>query len=333
MTFWPTALGQGLISAYRWGAHAGLGGGEQKRPRAAPRMPAAPAMPSWLAVQTIPATSSPSPIPPPPPPTPRRMGLDNLWKPDLRGRIEAGIARVAAGQMSKDQVGAGTGWCQGGQRRAKPGGPDGAEPERGFGKAISPRSHLCCLFSIPAHQPPAPAAPPSDPAAGGGRVPCRLPSCAAAGKPYGGRGGALLPAPGRARRRLRPRARRRRPGRRRRAQRRRRRAGAGAGVGPGGWRRRRGRRRRRRRRRARRVPQVRRLPAAVAADGGGRGRRRRRRWAVGCVRGRAAVRLPPGAAPRRHVGGGRGGANVRRVPARPGGAGEAGPAAQPAAAR
>ncbi|KIY93196.1 DNA topoisomerase III [Monoraphidium neglectum] len=50
MTFWPTPLGEGLISAYR------------------------------------------------------RMGLDNLWKPDLRGRIEQGIARVAAGQMSKDQV-------------------------------------------------------------------------------------------------------------------------------------------------------------------------------------------------------------------------------------
>jgi hypothetical protein len=29
----------------------------------------------------------------------RRMGLDNLWKPDLRGRIEQGISRIAAGQV------------------------------------------------------------------------------------------------------------------------------------------------------------------------------------------------------------------------------------------
>eukprot|EP00775_Hariotina_reticulata_P013627 gene13627-13753_t len=34
----------------------------------------------------------------------RRMGLDNLWKPDLRGRIEEGISRIAAGQVSKDQI-------------------------------------------------------------------------------------------------------------------------------------------------------------------------------------------------------------------------------------
>jgi hypothetical protein len=34
----------------------------------------------------------------------RRMGLDNLWKPDLRGRIEQGISRIAAGQVTKDTV-------------------------------------------------------------------------------------------------------------------------------------------------------------------------------------------------------------------------------------
>jgi DNA topoisomerase-3 len=32
------------------------------------------------------------------------MGLDNLWKPDLRGRIEQGISRIAAGQVTKDTV-------------------------------------------------------------------------------------------------------------------------------------------------------------------------------------------------------------------------------------
>lgn len=43
------------------------------------------------------------------------MGLDNLWKPDLRGRIEQGIARIAAGQVAKEQAcreagGQGVGW-------------------------------------------------------------------------------------------------------------------------------------------------------------------------------------------------------------------------------
>ncbi|CAD7703588.1 unnamed protein product, partial [Ostreobium quekettii] len=33
-----------------------------------------------------------------------RMGLDNLWKPDLRGRIESGIGEVAAGRQSKQQI-------------------------------------------------------------------------------------------------------------------------------------------------------------------------------------------------------------------------------------
>jgi hypothetical protein len=32
------------------------------------------------------------------------MGLDNLWKPDLRGRIEQGISRIAAGLVSKQEV-------------------------------------------------------------------------------------------------------------------------------------------------------------------------------------------------------------------------------------
>jgi hypothetical protein len=32
------------------------------------------------------------------------MGLDNLWKPDLRGRIEQGISRIAAGLVTKDTV-------------------------------------------------------------------------------------------------------------------------------------------------------------------------------------------------------------------------------------
>lgn len=50
LTFWPTSLGESLISAYR------------------------------------------------------RMGLDNLWKPDLRGRIEQGISRIAAGLVTKDTV-------------------------------------------------------------------------------------------------------------------------------------------------------------------------------------------------------------------------------------
>lgn len=50
LTFWPTPLGESLISAYR------------------------------------------------------RMGLDNLWKPDLRGRIEQGISRIAAGLVTKDTV-------------------------------------------------------------------------------------------------------------------------------------------------------------------------------------------------------------------------------------
>jgi hypothetical protein len=33
-----------------------------------------------------------------------RMGLDDLWKPDLRGKIEASIRDVAAGRVSKEQV-------------------------------------------------------------------------------------------------------------------------------------------------------------------------------------------------------------------------------------
>ncbi|GIL96392.1 hypothetical protein Vretimale_2261, partial [Volvox reticuliferus] len=33
-----------------------------------------------------------------------RMGLDDLWKPDLRGKIEASIRDVAAGRISKEQV-------------------------------------------------------------------------------------------------------------------------------------------------------------------------------------------------------------------------------------
>ncbi|WIA41751.1 hypothetical protein OEZ86_009091 [Tetradesmus obliquus] len=50
LTFWPTNLGESLISSYR------------------------------------------------------RMGLDNLWKPDLRGRIEQGISRIAAGLVTKDTI-------------------------------------------------------------------------------------------------------------------------------------------------------------------------------------------------------------------------------------
>ena len=50
MEFWPTCLGEALISAYR------------------------------------------------------RMGLDGLWKPDLRGRIEVGIGAVAGGHQTKEQV-------------------------------------------------------------------------------------------------------------------------------------------------------------------------------------------------------------------------------------
>ena len=33
----------------------------------------------------------------------RAMGLANLWTPDLRGKIEAGISAVAAGQRTKVQ--------------------------------------------------------------------------------------------------------------------------------------------------------------------------------------------------------------------------------------
>jgi hypothetical protein len=33
------------------------------------------------------------------------MGLDGLWKPDLRARIEAQIRDVAAGVVTKAQVG------------------------------------------------------------------------------------------------------------------------------------------------------------------------------------------------------------------------------------
>lgn len=35
------------------------------------------------------------------------MGLDGLWRPNLRARIEAGIARIAAGLVSKEEVGVG----------------------------------------------------------------------------------------------------------------------------------------------------------------------------------------------------------------------------------
>lgn len=55
MTFWPTPLGEALISAYR------------------------------------------------------RMGLDSLWLPQLRGTIERAIADVAAGRATKDQVSLGVG--------------------------------------------------------------------------------------------------------------------------------------------------------------------------------------------------------------------------------
>ena len=34
----------------------------------------------------------------------RTMGLDNLWKPNLRGRIEQQINAVAEGRAQKDQV-------------------------------------------------------------------------------------------------------------------------------------------------------------------------------------------------------------------------------------
>ncbi len=50
MTFWPTPLGEALISGYR------------------------------------------------------RMGLDNLWTPNLRGDIERSIADVAAGRVTKEAV-------------------------------------------------------------------------------------------------------------------------------------------------------------------------------------------------------------------------------------
>ncbi len=32
------------------------------------------------------------------------MGLDDLWKPDLRAKIEASIKDVAEGRVSKEQV-------------------------------------------------------------------------------------------------------------------------------------------------------------------------------------------------------------------------------------
>jgi hypothetical protein len=46
------------------------------------------------------------------------MGLDNLWKPDLRGRIEQGISQIARGQVAKDTVsGSSPAWgCLGGAR-------------------------------------------------------------------------------------------------------------------------------------------------------------------------------------------------------------------------
>lgn len=34
-----------------------------------------------------------------------KMGLDDLWKPDLRSKIEASIRDVAAGRTSRDTVG------------------------------------------------------------------------------------------------------------------------------------------------------------------------------------------------------------------------------------
>jgi hypothetical protein len=39
----------------------------------------------------------------------RAMGLDGLWKPDLRARIEAQIRDVAAGVVTKAQVGGSVG--------------------------------------------------------------------------------------------------------------------------------------------------------------------------------------------------------------------------------
>jgi hypothetical protein len=39
----------------------------------------------------------------------RRMGLDGLWLPELRGTIERSIADVAAGRATKEQVGWGLG--------------------------------------------------------------------------------------------------------------------------------------------------------------------------------------------------------------------------------
>ena len=37
------------------------------------------------------------------------MGLDDLWRPDLRAKIEASIRDVAAGRLRKEQVGGGGG--------------------------------------------------------------------------------------------------------------------------------------------------------------------------------------------------------------------------------
>lgn len=34
----------------------------------------------------------------------RKMGLDNLWTPTLRGVIEQNIAAIARGQVTKEQV-------------------------------------------------------------------------------------------------------------------------------------------------------------------------------------------------------------------------------------
>jgi hypothetical protein len=48
------------------------------------------------------------------------MGLDGLWRPNLRARIEAGIARIAAGLVSKEEVGVGgpgEGGCRAGEGR------------------------------------------------------------------------------------------------------------------------------------------------------------------------------------------------------------------------
>ena len=109
MAFWPTPLGECLISAYRRGGGGRIGGAG---PSVLSRVQSAPLPgPDARARPAHARTARPTPhaltflIPTPK----RRMGLDNLWKPDLRGRIEQGIARVAAGQIPKDQARAGTG--------------------------------------------------------------------------------------------------------------------------------------------------------------------------------------------------------------------------------